>query len=172
MAWRQPSDKPLSEPRMESLLMHICITRPQWVKFSRVLFRYDLLRVNSIVAAVELVIPGMMALVRRDMNCSQIVPANAMIRYWLFAGCRKATPQQSPVSLHCRACCQYARWHHDMETHCALLFLYEVNPLVTGWFLSQMAANVNLQTPWRWCDVTIMWYLINSLGRCINFCMN
>ena len=32
MAWRQPGDKPLSEPRMESLLTHICVTRPQWVK--------------------------------------------------------------------------------------------------------------------------------------------
>ena len=33
MAWRRPGDKPLSRPRMESLLMHICVTRPQWVKY-------------------------------------------------------------------------------------------------------------------------------------------
>ena len=26
MAWRQPGDKPLSEPMMVSFLMHICIT--------------------------------------------------------------------------------------------------------------------------------------------------
>ena len=32
VAWRRPGDKPLSEPRMESLLMHRCVTRPQWVK--------------------------------------------------------------------------------------------------------------------------------------------
>ena len=32
MAWRQPGDKPLSEPMMVSLLTHICVTRPQWVK--------------------------------------------------------------------------------------------------------------------------------------------
>ena len=31
MAWRRPGDKPLSEPRMECLLTHICVTRPQWV---------------------------------------------------------------------------------------------------------------------------------------------
>ena len=31
MAWRQPGDKPLSEPMMFSLLTHICVTRPQWV---------------------------------------------------------------------------------------------------------------------------------------------
>ena len=32
MAWRRPGDKTLSEPMLVSLLMHICITRPQWVK--------------------------------------------------------------------------------------------------------------------------------------------
>ena len=32
MAWRQWGNKPLSEPIMVSLLMHICITRPQWLK--------------------------------------------------------------------------------------------------------------------------------------------
>ena len=31
-AWRRPGNKPLSEPRMESLLTHICVTWPQWVK--------------------------------------------------------------------------------------------------------------------------------------------
>ena len=34
MAWRRPGDKPLSEPVMVSLLTHICVTRPQWVKLS------------------------------------------------------------------------------------------------------------------------------------------
>ena len=32
MAWRRSGDKPLSEPMMDNLPMHICITRPQWVK--------------------------------------------------------------------------------------------------------------------------------------------
>ena len=32
MAWRRLGDKPLSEPIMVSLLTHICISRPQWVK--------------------------------------------------------------------------------------------------------------------------------------------
>ena len=31
MAWHWPGDKPLSEPMMVRSLMHICITRPQWV---------------------------------------------------------------------------------------------------------------------------------------------
>ena len=32
MAWRRPGDKPLSGPMVVSLLTHICVTRPQWVK--------------------------------------------------------------------------------------------------------------------------------------------
>ena len=32
MAWRRSGEKPLSEPMMASLLTHICVTRPQWVK--------------------------------------------------------------------------------------------------------------------------------------------
>ena len=32
MTWRRPGDKPLSEPMVVSLLTHICVTRPQWVK--------------------------------------------------------------------------------------------------------------------------------------------
>ena len=31
MAWRQPGDKPLSEPMIVILLTHTCVTRPQWV---------------------------------------------------------------------------------------------------------------------------------------------
>ena len=33
MAWRRPGDKPLSEPMMDNLLTHICVTRPQWINF-------------------------------------------------------------------------------------------------------------------------------------------
>ena len=32
MAWCRPGNKLLSEPMMLSLLTHICVTRPQWVK--------------------------------------------------------------------------------------------------------------------------------------------
>ena len=35
MAWRRPGDKPLSEAMMVSLLMHICVARPQWVNWLR-----------------------------------------------------------------------------------------------------------------------------------------
>ena len=33
MAWRRRGDKPLSEPMMTSLPTHICVTRPQWVRW-------------------------------------------------------------------------------------------------------------------------------------------
>ena len=34
MAWHLPGDKPLSEPMMASLLMHISVPLPQWVNVS------------------------------------------------------------------------------------------------------------------------------------------
>ena len=33
MAWRRSGDKPLSESMMVRLPTHICVTRPQWVKY-------------------------------------------------------------------------------------------------------------------------------------------
>ena len=33
MAWGRSGGKPLSEPMLVSLLTHICVTRPQWVKW-------------------------------------------------------------------------------------------------------------------------------------------
>ena len=35
MAWRRPGDKPFSEPMLVRSLTHICVTRPQWVKFEK-----------------------------------------------------------------------------------------------------------------------------------------
>ena len=32
MTWRRPGGKPLYEPMLATLLTHICVTRPQWVK--------------------------------------------------------------------------------------------------------------------------------------------
>ena len=41
MAWRRPGNKPLSETVMVSLLTHLCVTRPQWVKTHNTLMRSD-----------------------------------------------------------------------------------------------------------------------------------
>ena len=56
MAWRRPGDKPLSEPVMVSLLTHICVTRPQWVRRSTVetLFRLTVCRQNMATAILYL----------------------------------------------------------------------------------------------------------------------
>ena len=35
MAWHRSGDKPLSEPMMENLVTHICVARPQWVKWAK-----------------------------------------------------------------------------------------------------------------------------------------
>ena len=35
MAWRRPGEKPLSKPMILSLLRHMCVTWPQWVKNER-----------------------------------------------------------------------------------------------------------------------------------------
>ena len=34
MAWRRPGAEPLSEPLLVFLPTHICVTRPQWVKWN------------------------------------------------------------------------------------------------------------------------------------------
>ena len=44
MAWRRTGDKPLPEPMMVSLLTHICVTRPQWVKVVYIYTRVCILR--------------------------------------------------------------------------------------------------------------------------------
>ena len=46
MAWRRPGDKPLSEAMIVSLLTHICITVPQWVKFNPSSRHWKLLRMK------------------------------------------------------------------------------------------------------------------------------
>ena len=38
MAWRQPGDKPLSEPMMVNLLAYLCVTRSQWVDIFQLVY--------------------------------------------------------------------------------------------------------------------------------------
>ena len=54
MAWRRSGDKPLSEPMMVSLLMHICVTRPQWVKSLQVIWRSENRRWNLQVSCLQM----------------------------------------------------------------------------------------------------------------------
>ena len=39
MNWRRPGDNPLSEPKMDGLPTHICVTQPQWVHLASKLIR-------------------------------------------------------------------------------------------------------------------------------------
>ena len=39
MVWPRPGDKPLFAPMMVSVLMHICVTQPQWV--NQFIYLYD-----------------------------------------------------------------------------------------------------------------------------------
>ena len=55
MVWRRPGDRPLSEPMMVSLLPHLCVTRPQWVKTlyqSRLAIFRKLIILSSIVLLI------------------------------------------------------------------------------------------------------------------------
>ena len=53
MAWRRPGDKSLSGPMMVSLLTHICLTRPQWVKGSHETMVFCMLCYIQAIAAVK-----------------------------------------------------------------------------------------------------------------------
>ena len=44
MAWCRSGDKPLSEPKMVSLVTHICVTRPQWVKWEQIRWQVIILQ--------------------------------------------------------------------------------------------------------------------------------
>ena len=41
MAWRRPGDKPLSELMMVYVLTHMCVTRPQWVKYDLIIMHHS-----------------------------------------------------------------------------------------------------------------------------------
>ena len=56
MAWRRSGDKPLSEPMMVSLLTHICVTRPQWVKWCIVSHKAHWIRLACLNMPFEQVI--------------------------------------------------------------------------------------------------------------------
>ena len=49
MAWRRPGDKPLSEPMMVVLPMHICVTRPEWVNNCLEIFKERFKNLNNII---------------------------------------------------------------------------------------------------------------------------
>ena len=78
MAWRRPGDKPLSEPMMVNLPMHICVTRPQWVKHK-----------NEMINTIAL-------LSKLDTTSAQYSNIQMVVTMWkiillIIAGCYKYT---------------------------------------------------------------------------------
>ena len=72
MVWRRSGDKPLSEPMMVSLPTHICVTRPQWVKYSCIIVTTVHLQLyNSVFSKTMLMVTGWILLHFYD--CSNII---------------------------------------------------------------------------------------------------
>ena len=55
MAWRRPGDKPLSQPMVLFVPTHICVTRPQWVKYNWSILTMggNVLSVGTIIIATQ-----------------------------------------------------------------------------------------------------------------------
>ena len=80
MAWRRPGDKPLSEPMMVRFPMHLCITRPQWVKS---VISKHMKWINSISNFYEVVIRSIPQNILDDQSTLvQIMPKHYLIRHW------------------------------------------------------------------------------------------
>ena len=75
MTWRRPGDKPLSEPMMVSLLKHICVAGPQWVKWVNSVLScsmYKVLRKKSWVCCSLIGLPSNLSYkshLSRQWNC-------------------------------------------------------------------------------------------------------
>ena len=56
MAWRRPGDKPLSEAMIVSLLTHICVAWPQWVKPPECVSEINVCKMAAILCEIEFTI--------------------------------------------------------------------------------------------------------------------
>ena len=105
MAWCRPGIKPLSEPIMVNLLTHICITRPQWVKWEFWWTFLQLTRLPTINDVQNLLYGSFSSMWQRFQNNSQ-----AYIFAVDFDICRADSshpPSQWEMSLQCNAICHW-----------------------------------------------------------------
>ena len=65
IAWCRPGDKPLSEPMMVRLPMHICVTRPQWVTDNNIAVLYKMLAPDCHSFRWNVMVPAMLELQMR-----------------------------------------------------------------------------------------------------------
>ena len=114
MAWRRPGDKPLSEPMLISLLTHICVTRPRWVKllctlkYTCCIFAFKnvnishLMNINHIYAHMKFRVFASRKnhfLLTTKMNLYQDIKVNGMVWYTTI-----------PFPLHTEKCNCYQRY--------------------------------------------------------------
>ena len=91
MAWHWPGDKPLSEPMMVRLPMHICVTRPRWVNSGQTQ-QSSPMRVSYGVLVVSIL--------EKIKNISTHL-YHVMLMFWW-----------SKVPWHQQACCLFAKNHN------------------------------------------------------------
>ena len=93
MAWCQPGDKPLSEQMMVSLLMHICVIRPQWVKnastwTTRTCLSYNTMAadglVNSLWPSDVIWQQGSRSTLAQVMACCLPAPSHYLNQCWVL----------------------------------------------------------------------------------------
>ena len=56
VAWHQPGDKPLSEPRLVSLPTHLCVNRPQWVTLIFIVVQWNDRQIHEEKLAISVLI--------------------------------------------------------------------------------------------------------------------
>ena len=142
MAWRRPGDKPLSEPMMVSLLTHICVTRPQWVKHYRWIMKFfvQLLMLNECFWFMIPLPTSANYLIFHSWSPCAAHPYPSMRfqfnqSYWRRI-CKQFTICSSQLlfGIHCH---RLSWWRHQMETISALLAICAGNSPVSGEILAQ-----------------------------------
>ena len=122
MAWRQSGDKPLSKPRLVSLLTHICVARPQWVDSCiSVLFSSSYSNSWALIQYKDIVVVSVQA-----------------ESWW-----------HNTLSLIRRYICTSSNDHHQLEVWTIHYQLFKVKSWKSGtqcmFYFIYMTANKNLQ---------------------------
>ena len=97
VALRRPVHKPLSEPLMVRLLMHKCITRPQWVKMNLWLVGIIIMEVCSL--------------------CLLSRWGHQQPLYWLCDVLSSCLPWERIMN-----CCNFSVWQNDVK--CIYMFIF------------------------------------------------
>ena len=165
MAWRQSGNKPLSEPMMILLLMHICVTRPQWVKSLRVksrgrwvkfiklsLFSNEiLLNENVIKISLKFVIKGPI----------NHYPAMVQIIAWRWSG-NKPLSEPMMILLLMLICVTWPQWVKSLRVKLTV----KINECLLGhWTWCQLSTSLRYlpclcirdTEVFLWATITMVW---------------